>query len=110
MKVLAVAPECYPLIKTGGLADVASALPVRLHRAGHDVRLFFPFYSAIDRAGREFSTVDFIRDVPVQLGPTSYTFSAVTTRLPGSDSPTCPSGCARSSCRMEAEQDRRVGR
>ncbi|HAP77626.1 MAG TPA: hypothetical protein DCR14_16295, partial [Acidimicrobiaceae bacterium] len=27
MKVLFVTPECYPLVKTGGLADVAGALP-----------------------------------------------------------------------------------
>ena len=28
MKVLAVASEVFPLVKTGGLADVAGALPL----------------------------------------------------------------------------------
>ncbi len=32
MKVLSVASEAYPLIKTGGLADVAGALPPALAR------------------------------------------------------------------------------
>ncbi len=34
MQVLSVASEVYPLIKTGGLADVAGALPPALARAG----------------------------------------------------------------------------
>ena len=36
MQVLAVTPEIFPLIKTGGLADVTGALPVALARAGVD--------------------------------------------------------------------------
>jgi len=32
MKVLAVTSEIFPLIKTGGLADVAGALPLALTR------------------------------------------------------------------------------
>ena len=35
VKVLSVASEVYPLIKTGGLADVAGALPPALARARH---------------------------------------------------------------------------
>jgi starch synthase len=34
LKVLAVASELYPLIKTGGLADVAGALPNALAGEG----------------------------------------------------------------------------
>ena len=47
MKVLHVAAEVFPLIKTGGLADVAGALPPALQRAGADARLVLPGLPAI---------------------------------------------------------------
>jgi len=50
MEVLQVSAEMYPLLKTGGLADVAGALPVALSRAGANVRLLLPGFPAI-RAG-----------------------------------------------------------
>jgi starch synthase len=42
MRVLHVAAEVFPLVKTGGLADVVAALPVALAHAGADVRLLLP--------------------------------------------------------------------
>ncbi len=42
MKVLHVAAEVFPLVKTGGLADVVGALPRALMAAGADVRLLLP--------------------------------------------------------------------
>ena len=47
MKVLHVAAEVFPLVKTGGLADVVGALPQALARAGADVRLLLPGLPAI---------------------------------------------------------------
>ena len=47
LKILFVASEAAPLMKTGGLADVARALPQALHDQGHDVRLVIPCYGAI---------------------------------------------------------------
>ncbi|WP_448203631.1 glycogen synthase GlgA [Azospirillum sp. sgz302134] len=47
MRVLFVTPECYPLVKTGGLADVSAALPAALNHAGADVRLLMPGYPAV---------------------------------------------------------------
>jgi starch synthase len=44
MKLLFVASEAYPLVKTGGLGDVAYSLPVALHGMGVDVRLLLPGY------------------------------------------------------------------
>jgi len=45
--VLHVAAEVFPLVKTGGLADVAGALPPALARAGADARLLLPGLPAI---------------------------------------------------------------
>lgn len=42
MKVLHVAAEVFPLVKTGGLADVVAALPLAQAEAGADVRLLLP--------------------------------------------------------------------
>lgn len=44
MKVLFVASEAYPLVKTGGLGDVACSLPLALHEAGAEIRLLLPGY------------------------------------------------------------------
>lgn len=44
MKILFVTSEAYPLLKTGGLADVAGALPAALAAAGEDVRILLPAY------------------------------------------------------------------
>ncbi len=49
-KVLFVASEIAPWIKTGGLADVAGALPHALHELGVDVRVLVPAYPALVRA------------------------------------------------------------
>jgi starch synthase len=47
LRVLHVAAEVFPLVKTGGLADVAAALPPALARVGADVRLLLPGLPAI---------------------------------------------------------------
>ncbi|MFR5132195.1 MAG: glycogen synthase GlgA [Terrisporobacter sp.] len=47
MKVLYVTAECWPFIKTGGLGDVAYALPKALKKEGVDVRVIMPKYSNI---------------------------------------------------------------
>ncbi len=47
MKLLQVAAEIFPLVKTGGLADVMGALPQALLGQGHDTRLVLPGLPAI---------------------------------------------------------------
>lgn len=60
MKILYLASEVVPFAKTGGLADVAGALPKALKTIGHDVRIFTPRY-------RSTTTAKFLPDsgVPV---------------------------------------------
>src|SRR5688572_20229172 len=50
MRVLSVTPEFFPLIKTGGLADVAGALPLALAPLGVDMRTLLPAYPAVTAA------------------------------------------------------------
>jgi len=45
--VLFVASECFPLIKTGGLADVVGALPHALMRLGLDITVFLPGFPKV---------------------------------------------------------------
>ncbi|MFN7724829.1 MAG: glycogen synthase GlgA [Rubrivivax sp.] len=47
LKVLHVAAEVFPLVKTGGLADVVAALPVAQAEQGADVRLLLPGFPAV---------------------------------------------------------------
>jgi len=47
MQILQVSAEIFPLLKTGGLADIAGALPVALAAAGEDIRVLLPGFPAI---------------------------------------------------------------
>src|SRR6201996_8673512 len=49
IRALHVASELYPLLKTGGLADVAGALPPALIERGADVRVLLPGFPAVCR-------------------------------------------------------------
>jgi starch synthase len=51
MKILYVSPEIAPFAKTGGLADVAQALPKALKELGHDIRTVMPKYLSVADQG-----------------------------------------------------------
>ena len=46
-KILYLSSEAFPLIKTGGLADVAGSLPIALSNLGEDTRLLLPAYPQV---------------------------------------------------------------
>ncbi|MGG3470327.1 glycogen synthase GlgA [Neobacillus pocheonensis] len=66
MKVLFALSECVPFVKTGGLADVAGALPKELKKLGTEVRVILPNYSLIPAKFRE--TFQFQKAIQVQVG------------------------------------------
>jgi starch synthase len=50
LRLLSVTSELHPLVKTGGLADVAGALPIALARHGVEVRSLLPAYPQVLKA------------------------------------------------------------
>ncbi len=85
MNVLFVSSEVAPFAKTGGLGDVAAALPKALASTerGHDVRVVMPLYSRVGPLDLEMVA----RDVAVDLGPTRVVFSLLAGVLPGTTIP-----------------------
>lgn len=73
MRVALLASEVVPFAKTGGLADVAGALPKALAKQGVDARVILPLYQQIDRNQLNNSE---IQDVPIewrgQIRPTRF--------------------------------------
>ncbi|MCL7944637.1 glycogen synthase GlgA [Marinobacter sp. ATCH36] len=78
IRVLFATSEVYPLVKTGGLADVSASLPEALCRLEHDVQILLPGYPAAIKAAREAGSR---RKSRFRIG--QYEVSLWQTRLPG---------------------------
>lgn len=85
MKILIVASEVVPFAKTGGLADVAGALPLELARMGHDVRVAMPKYGSID--DDEYHLLPILGDIHVRLGTLHHIANIKRTVFPDSNVP-----------------------
>jgi starch synthase len=83
LKICLASSEMTPLAKTGGLADVASALSAFLDRQGHDIRVLIPFYSSIDTSDMELTPVQYLQDLPMKIGSHDLHYSIDTVTLPG---------------------------
>jgi starch synthase len=68
MRVLHVSAEVYPLLKTGGLADVAAALPAAQARLGLDARVLAPGFPSIVAGVLEQKLVATIEGAQLFLG------------------------------------------
>ncbi|MGH7255643.1 MAG: glycogen synthase, partial [Nitrospirales bacterium] len=68
LNIVMATPEAVPFAKTGGLGDVASALPLELAKLGHDIRLVIPRYGFIKGAAYEFKEYERLT-VPTFAGP-----------------------------------------
>ena len=62
MRILFVTSEIYPLIKTGGLADVSGALPAALAPLGIDVKVLIPGYPAVLSRLEDVKTIAHLPD------------------------------------------------
>lgn len=77
-KILFATSEVYPLIKTGGLADVAASLPRALLKLGQEVKLLLPAYSSVLEKAKSVG----VKEV-AQIEVDGHSISLKQTRLPG---------------------------
>lgn len=68
LKILFVSSEVDPFAKTGGLADVAGALPKTLSQLGHDVRVILPRYGSINQNKFKLEDVPSLQNIEVPVG------------------------------------------
>ncbi len=81
LRILFMASEVEPFAQTGGLADVAGALPRALHGLGHDVRILMPKYRGVDAVAGELTPV--VSRVRVPLGDRETEGALYEGRTPG---------------------------
>ena len=80
MEILHCSPEVVPYSKTGGLADVSSALPEALTRLKHRVTVVTPLYASVDRKKHRISPLN--RKIEVILNGRTESFSVHEASLP----------------------------
>ncbi len=84
LKICYVSSEVVPFAKTGGLADVAGALPIALKEMGHDVRLMMPNYKSINERKFVLREVIRLREVNVEINQQFRMANGKTAFLPSS--------------------------
>jgi starch synthase len=85
MKIAFIASEAVPYAKTGGLADVAGALPAALSKLNCEVKLFIPKYSSIEEEKHSIRYCWDIGEMQIKIGDAVRSVHVHTAKLPGSD-------------------------
>ena len=67
LNILLAASEVVPFAKSGGLADVAGALPKALKALGHDVRVVMPRYYSVDKEKYALKALEGSLGVPMGI-------------------------------------------
>src|ERR1700722_525003 len=65
--ILFLSTEVYPFAKTGGLADVSSALPQALRGLGHDVRVMMPKYGFIGEKKQKIHLINRLQGIEYNI-------------------------------------------
>lgn len=81
MKVAFLTSECEPFVKTGGLADVSSALPKALFNLDCDIRIFLPLYKQIDRKEHHIEKVKNFKEEEIYIKNIAHKFNLYQTEL-----------------------------
>jgi starch synthase len=89
MRIAHLSAEVTPFAKSGGLGDVAGALPKALADLGHDVTVWMPLYREVWEALRKRGVEPEVACEPfrVGLGFNSQDVGILRTHLPGSEVP-----------------------
>ena len=66
MKIAVVSSEVVPFAKTGGLADVAGALPKALEKLGHEIVIILPYYKMVKKGNHSIN--EMTKKIYAQLG------------------------------------------
>ena len=85
LRILLASSEVAGFAKTGGLADVAAALPRALARMGNQVAIAMPLYASIRRSGLPIERMN--TTLPVPMGSRVLACRFYRSRLPNSDVP-----------------------
>lgn len=85
MKIAFVTAECFPYVKTGGLADVAGSLPVELAKQGCEVKIFLPKYFLIDENRYGLTYNWDIGEMPIRINGIIRSVHIHQAKLPDTD-------------------------
>ncbi|HKZ21778.1 MAG TPA: glycogen synthase GlgA [candidate division Zixibacteria bacterium] len=83
LKIALITPEIFPLAKTGGLADVCSALAKNLALLGHQVKVILPKYKNLDEGLYNLTSVN-SPPLKIALGSVAETIQVKSCQLPDS--------------------------
>lgn len=84
MRIVLASSEAVPFSKTGGLADVASALPKALSQQGHDVAIVIPHYPQVYAKNADAPPVEATGvSLRVQVGQKTVEARVLKSQMPG---------------------------
>jgi len=83
MNILFISPEVFPFAKTGGLADVAGALPEAIAKKDHKASVIMPYYGLVKKNG--FKPALFKKNIPLRINNREEFFSLLLLKHNGVD-------------------------